>query len=137
MDSGLDAFCEAVREESHRLMSMKPSSYHPNILLVMTSGLNMEDIEDSIRRYIPRNDVFPCDDQPLSIPVFAESDLSGSYVRPSSPGIMEWEDEAAGRILRFDAEEGDVLDGGILLDEGDLAKTKAAPKRREEIRSNR
>ena len=126
MDSGLDAFCEAVREESHRLMSMKPSSYHPNILLVMTSGLNMVDIQDSIRRYIPRNDVFPCDDQPLSIPVFAESDLSGSYVRPSSPGIMEWEDE-----------EGDVLDGGILLDEGDLAKTKAAPKRREEIRSNR
>lgn len=68
VDQGLDAFCEAVREESHKLLSVKPASYHPNILLVMTSGLNVEDVEDSIRRYIPRNDVFPCDEQPALHP---------------------------------------------------------------------
>lgn len=118
VDQGLDAFCEAVREESHKLLSVKPASYHPNILLVMTSGLNVEDVEDSIRRYIPRNDVFPCDEQPLSIPIFAESDLSGSYIRPASPGIMEWEDEG-----------GDVLPSP--------EASEARPKRREEIRSNR
>ena len=118
VDQGLDAFCEAVREESHKLLSVKPASYHPNILLVMTSGLNVEDVEDSIRRYIPRNDVFPCDEQPLSIPIFAESDLSGSYIRPASPGIMEWEDEG-----------GDVLPSP--------EASEARPKRREERRSNR
>lgn len=124
VDQGLDAFCEAVREESHKLLSVKPASYHPNILLVMTSGLNVEDVEDSIRRYIPRNDVFPCDEQPLSIPIFAESDLSGSYIRPASPGIMEWEDEGGDVLPSPEASEAPGAAG-------------ARPKRREEIRSNR
>lgn len=104
VDQGLDAFCEAVREESHKLLSVKPASYHPNILLVMTSGLNVEDVEDSIRRYIPRNDVFPCDEQPALHPHLRESDLAAA-TPPASPGIRMVEDEGGDVLPSPEASE--------------------------------
>lgn len=93
MYSALDSFASSVSSERSLLEEKKPVPHHPNILLIMTSGLSNKEIEESIRRYIPRSDIFPCDDHPLVIPSYSESDLSGSYIRPSSPGLLDWEDD--------------------------------------------
>lgn len=82
----------AVREERNRLSDGKAIAHHPNLLIVMTSGLSNKEIEDSISRYIPRSDVFPCDDEALIHQAFVETSLDDTFIRPSSPGIMEWED---------------------------------------------
>ena len=83
-----------MNNERLLLEEKKTLPHHPNILLILTSGLSNKEVEASIRRYIPRSDIFPCDDHPLVIPSFPESDLSGSYIRPSSPGLLDWETDS-------------------------------------------
>lgn len=86
VDEGLDKFVAGVRKERENLSDGKPISHHPNILLVMTAGLSHREIEESVSRYIPCSEVYPCDDQALS-------HLETPCVRASSPGILDWEDD--------------------------------------------
>ena len=94
MYAALDAFVSSVSAERLLLEEKRTLPHHPNILLILTSGISNKEVEASIRRYIPRSDIFPCDDHPLVIPSFPESDLSGSYIRPSSPGLLDWETDS-------------------------------------------
>ena len=89
------------------MKSVKQIKEHPNILLVLMSGESYRDVQESIQRYIPRSDVFPCDDRPLPIPSFVESDLSDSYMKPSSPGLLDWDqmNEDGSFGLQLDGEE--------------------------------
>lgn len=103
----LDSFVNAIHKEHETMGNVKTANEHPNILVILTSGISFRDVNDSVQRYIPRSDVFPCDDRPLPIPSFVESDLSDSYVRPASPGILDWEGEDDNPFgLQLDEDEG-------------------------------
>ena len=90
VESGLDSFMKAVRKERDSLSDGKPIAQHPNILIVMTCGISNKEIEESISRYIPRSDIFPCED--TVIQTFVDSTVDDSYVHSSSPGILDWQD---------------------------------------------
>ena len=89
------------------MKSVKEVGEHPNSLLVLMSGVSFRDVQESTQRYIPRSDVFPCDDRPLPTPSFVESDLSDSYMKPSSPGLLDWDqmNEGGSFGLQLDGEE--------------------------------
>ena len=110
IETCLTSFREALKSIRDQLGEIKPVEAHPNILLVLTSGLSYADVEESIRRYIPHGDIWPSEGMYL-VPSFEESDLSDSYVRPSSPGYVDWsvlQDRSIGMSLDGNKEDGDV-----------------------------
>ena len=48
----LDSFVNAIHKEHETMGNVKTANEHPNILVILTSGISFRDVNDSVQRYI-------------------------------------------------------------------------------------